>query len=268
MRFKWLGILPGFFCAMGCLTSADKRELENELFVTRTKLLALETSVNEHGQKGSSTDQKLASSYAQMDTIHGEIQRMQGELDRLRIGVQSGRLPGGKEDEAYVANTLQILQQKVTELEKAQAEMLGALSKLSKVKAAHGAEKKTEKGKLKTGEQIEAAFKEKKYHLLVDEVPGLLKKKHLKHGSRAHYLYAESLFKLGQLEEAALEFDKLLQMPSLSASYPKIQLRLGDCFRRLGDKATALVYYGELAAKAPHTPEGKSAEEQIHKLKK
>jgi tetratricopeptide (TPR) repeat protein len=265
MRFKWLGIFPGFFCAMGCLTGTDKKELQDELFTTRTKILALESRLNEHGQRGSTTDQKIASSYVQIDTMHGDIQRVQGELDRLRIGVQSGRLPGGKEEDAYVANTLQILQQKIAELEKAQAEMLGLLSKM---KTQHGAEKKTEKTKLKTGESIETAFKEKKYSAIVEEVPGLLKKKQLKHGDRAHYLYAESLFKLGHMEEAALEFDKLLKVASLSASFPKIQLRLGDCFRRLGDKATALVYYGELTAKFPHTPEAKSAEEQIQKLKK
>lgn len=265
MRFKWLGILPGVFCVAGCLTSSDKKELQDELFVARTKLLALESRLNEHGQKGSSTDQKLASSYVQLETMHGDIQKIQGEIDRLRIGVQSGRLPGGKEEEAVVANTLQTLQQKVAELEKAQVEMLGVLSKM---KNHHSAEKKTEKGKLKTGEQLEAAYKEKKYTAIVDEVPVLLKKKQLKHGDRAHYLYAESLFKLGRLEEAALEYDKLLKFPGLSTSYPKIQLRLGDCFRRLGDKATALVYYGELTAKSPHTPEAKAAEEQIHKLKK
>ncbi len=264
MRFKWLGVLPGFFCVVGCLTSSDKKELQDELFTARTKILALETQLQASGQRG-------ASSSVQIDSMQTDLQRMQGELDLLRIGIKNGRLPGGKEDEPSIATTLEDLQQKIEALEKAQGEMLKALSK---VKSSRGSDKKATKGdsgskeKLKTSESFETAFKEKKYSAIAEEAPGLLKKKQLKHGDRVHYLYAESLFKLGQLEEAALEFDKLLKIPSLSASYPKIQLRLGDCFRRLGDKATALLYYGELTAKSPNTPEATSAEEQMKKLKK
>jgi len=271
MRIKWVGLLVvGGASLGGCLTHGDKKELQDQLFEVRTKMLTIEGQLHETGQRGSSADQRLASSYVKIETLQGELQRILGEIDRLKIGVQTGKLPGTKEEEASVAATLHGVETRVAELEKAQVEILTALEK---VKSHHGAGKKgaaadKDKGKGKSLEVLEEAFTHKKYSSIVEEAPALLKKKQVKHLDRVHYLYAESLFRLSRLEEAALEYDKLLKIPTLTSSYPHIQLRLGDCFRRLGDKATALIYYGELTAKSPNSSEAKSAEEHIDKLKK
>ena len=45
------------------------------------------------------------------------------------------------------------------------------------------------------------------------------------------------------------------------------KLRLGDCFRHLGDKATARLCYEELMAKHTGTNEAKLAKDRLDKLK-
>ena len=52
-------------------------------------------------------------------------------------------------------------------------------------------------------------------------------------------------------------------MPANAAT---IQLRMGDCFRHLGDKKTALVYYSELIDRFPKSSEAKQAETHLKRL--
>ena len=49
---------------------------------------------------------------------------------------------------------------------------------------------------------------------------------------------------------------------------PLLQLRMGDCFRQLGDTKTALIYYNELLAVYPKSSEAALASSYVKKLEK
>ena len=81
------------------------------------------------------------------------------------------------------------------------------------------------------------------------------------------YFYSESLFKLGRISEAAIAYDALMKEKNLAEKTSKVRLRMGDCFRFLGETKAALLYYQELIDKHPKTDEAKYAKKYIEKLK-
>ncbi len=80
------------------------------------------------------------------------------------------------------------------------------------------------------------------------------------------YYYSESLFRVGNVREAAISFSELLKKENLGDLGPKVRLRMGDCFRNLGDKKTAEAYYKLLIEKFPQSHESELAKKQIKKL--
>ncbi len=81
------------------------------------------------------------------------------------------------------------------------------------------------------------------------------------------YLYSESLFKLGRIDEAAISYSELMEKKDLASRSSKVYLRLGDCFRFLGENKTALLYYQDLLRNHPKTEEAGYAKKYIDKLK-
>ncbi|MFY7927394.1 MAG: tetratricopeptide repeat protein, partial [Oligoflexus sp.] len=69
----------------------------------------------------------------------------------------------------------------------------------------------------------------------------------------------------GQIREAALSFNDFID------SKPKDNLavallRMGDCFKELGDVETAKIYYEELIQKFASSDEAKQAKSKLAKL--
>ena len=81
------------------------------------------------------------------------------------------------------------------------------------------------------------------------------------------YLYAESLFKLGNLKDAAIEFHDFLDSKPPVKYLPHAKMRMGDCYRHLGDKETASIYYEELITEFPKAPSLKQLENVWLKLR-
>lgn len=76
---------------------------------------------------------------------------------------------------------------------------------------------------------------------------------------------AESQFRVGNIQEAALKFNDFVD--SKPASHlAEAKMRLGDCFRHLGDNATAKVYYDEVTKQFPGSPEATKAGERLGEL--
>ena len=249
-------------------------ELRKELFNVNTRVVALEQELQDKQQLNS---RQYVSATGRVGQLQEDIQKLQGEVDRLKVGVQRGELPGQNEREPSVAKQiaaieaklagteLSKLEERVAELEKAQNEILNLLEKMDKKKGATG----PKNGGLNNLKAIEHAFQKKRFQDIVDEAPHLLAHKGSKKEelNKIRYFYSESLFKVGNMKEAAISFGELLKSKDHEQGHePHIRLRLGDCFRNLGDKKTALAYYRQLIEKYPTSTESESAHKYIQKL--
>ena len=101
---------------------------------------------------------------------------------------------------------------------------------------------------------------------MVDDAPQVLATKGLKNADLIRFYYSESLFRLGNVREAAIAFSELLKKDNLGDLGPKVRLRMGDCFRTMGDKKTAESYYKLLIEKFPQSKESEIAKKLIKKL--
>ena len=274
MRLEIMNVSKCLFCVVAAwvlVSCAHEDELRKELFDVNTRLLTLESETHDKQQINS---RQYVSASGRVEQIESSLQKINGELDRLRIGVQKGEIPGEDHESSLAkqledvreklkdvdAETLSKLDERVSSLEKAQMEILALLEKLNKKK---GEKKSSSLNSLKA---IELAFQKKHYKEIVEEAPLILEKKAHKDKDAVRYYFSESLFKVGNLKEAAISFSELIKKDKLGEWGPKIHLRMGDCFLHLGDKKAALVYYKQVLGKFPNAPETASAKKHIKKL--
>ncbi len=269
---KWL-LIPAFSVSLiGCF---HDEELRKELFTVNTRVLALETELQDKQQINSRQYVSASSRVGQMEQ---DLQKMKGEIDRLELGVQKGELPGTRDTDPSIAKDIAAIAEKlknfdpekyskfderILALEKTQNEILALLEKIDKKRS----EKPASKIKLSTLKGVEEAFHKKQFKEIVENAPELLSNKHhAKDADMLKYYYAESLFRTGNMKESAIAFGELIKKESIASFAPKIRLRLGDCFRNLGDKKTAIAYYKLLLEKFPSASESETAKQHIKKL--
>jgi hypothetical protein len=126
---------------------------------------------------------------------------------------------------------------------------------------------KKKRGSLKTLNDVKKYFKQKKYVMLLEDLPSLIKKeKRKKNKSELRYYQAESHYKMGHLSEAAFLYNDLLESNEIPDKMSLIYQRVADSFRHLGKKKVAIIYYQELEEKYPRSKEAVWAREQISKL--
>jgi TolA-binding protein len=65
------------------------------------------------------------------------------------------------------------------------------------------------------------------------------------------------------MREAALKFNEFLESKPGKKYLATAKMRIGDCFRHLGDGATAKVYYEELIKEFPDSDEATKAKEGL-----
>ena len=65
---------------------------------------------------------------------------------------------------------------------------------------------------------------------------------------KAFYL-AQSYYYSAKYDQAAIHYSEYLKISPRGAFVSQSQLHLGDCFKELGDKQTAKIYYTELVNK-------------------
>ncbi len=253
------------------LSACMHDELRKDLFNVNTRVLALESEL--HDKQQTNSRQNISTS-SRLNQMQEDLQKIRGDIDKLNVGVRTGELPGQGDQEPSLAKQMAelkelvkdynpeknaALEEKVDALEKTQIEILSLLEKLDKKK---GDNKKT---KL-TSKTIEHAFHAKHFKEIVEDAPHILASKGLKHSESIRYYYSESLFRTGSIQEAAISFSELLKKDHLGDLEPKARLRMGDCFRSLGDKKTALSYYKLLIDKFPESKESELAKKHIKKL--
>lgn len=280
---SWPILVCGVLVSLtACVTPAEEQQIRDDIFTLQTRVVQMESQLSAQGKEiNTATTRQEASTSTRLDKIAIEIQRIKGDIDALRIGVTTGQLPGTDPDqEGSVAKTLSQITERLTSVEENQNKILSVIDKSAEASAKkaekkEAAEKAKEKEKakaekkaasLKTLDDMRTAFDKKKYKLISEEggkvLGGLKGKKDKQEGT---YILAESLYKAGDIREAALKYNEYIESkPKENMSHAL--LRMGDCFKQLGDAETAKIYYQELIQKYNNTNEAKLAKDKLAKL--
>lgn len=259
--FAWL--------ATACLTPGEKQLMKDDVARLQARMVEVENLLNEQGRSISNrSNQHAASANTRIDGITRDIQKIQGEIDTLRVGVITGQLPGiNPENEGSVARTLETIQERLKEIEETQEKIMSVINSTENSRKSTQKQAQKEKTvKITSLAGLEKAFNDKRFrHVAENGVSVLRSQKKKADKEKALYWYAESLYKLGNLREAALNFNDYLDLkPSKNVAHAK--MRLGDCFRHLGDVATAKLFYKDLLSSHKGSSEAEWAEERLAKL--
>jgi TolA-binding protein len=262
----------GLLVLSACITPKEKKDMQNDLFNVQTRLMSLERTITDTSKEaktsGDTAAKKVASTQSDMERLSRDIQQIRGDIDALKIGVQTGQLPGAPEGgEPSLAARLQELTDRLQNVELSQEELLAALKKAG-LKAGGGKKEGKGDGKdkdraLGSAKDLKDAYDAKHYKQVAEEAPNVLKKASAKDKEQVLFLHAESLFKLGKMREAALKYNDFLDGKPEPKLVPLAKMRIGDCFRHLGDGETAKVYYEELIKEFPDSDEAAKAKERL-----
>jgi len=122
---------------------------------------------------------------------------------------------------------------------------------------------------LTTLKNFRDAYGKRQFKRVAEDAPAALKATtKAKDREEIAFLFAESLYKMGQMREAALQFNEFIDSKPTAKYLPQARLRMGDAFRNLGDPATAKLYYQELITKHPKSPEANKAKDRLKDLGK
>lgn len=248
----------------GCVSIGKEKQIQNDIYTLQTRTLKIEEALKNND--GRELLQRMAATEAKLEKINLEIQKIKGEIGALRIGVITGQLPGTDSDqEGSVAGTLNNIITRLETLEVAQTEVLTAINKVSK---SPGRVKKrsSKNDSLNSKIELKKAFDKKDYQLIARDAPAVLRKTGKKDKEEVLYLLAESLYKLGKLRDAALKYNDFVDQQSKSAKVAHARMRLGDCFRHLGDANTAKLYYKDVIKYHPQSAEAQKSKERLDSL--
>lgn len=264
-----LNRIGGFILLIGavsCVTPAEERQIRDDIAGLQARMLDMENAVNETGRSISNrSNQHAASTNTRLDKIERDLQRIKGDIDTLRVGVITGQMPGiSSENEGSVAQSLELIRERLQVVEEEQKRVIEAIDKANKGTKKNA--KRTDRNKVSNLKEMRRAFDEKRYAHVADSGAQVVRKqKKQSNKQQALYLFAESLYKLGRLRDAALRFNEYLELkPSEHVAHAK--MRMGDCFRHLGDKDTARIYYEELLSKHQDSDEAEKAKDRLAKL--
>lgn len=263
-----------YVCSTGCFTPNKERQLNSDIYSLQQRTFELEKKLSDKSstqQTSSDTTKKsIASTTMTVEKLEIEIQRLKGELDALKVGIRTGQVPGEEVEEGTLIYTINDILTRMESVEESQAEILAAIRGDKKDKKdkkdSDSASKSTA---INTVDELSSAFDKKLYPKVISEAPDLLKKVNKKSSKETiMFLYAESLYKLGKLRDAALKFNDFIDAKPSKEKIAHAKLRMGDCFRHLGDNATSKVYYSELIEEFPGTEQAETAAKRLDKLKK
>lgn len=284
------GIYPVYLLAISLLVSCQTKENEERdrrIFAMQTRMLRLEDRVLTENKaaikSGEHLSMNLAESQVNQEEARRSLQTLEGDLETLRYFLGINGLSPDELSSKGLDNRLLLiekrldevprkqekLEEKIKELRKTQNKILENIENLAKINASKKSSVKNtrKRAKLKSLNEAKKAYKGKRYLHVAEDFLNLERKVKDSEKPELNYLHAQSLFKLGRISAAAVSFDELLKSKKLGAKASKVYLRLGDCFRLLGDKKTALIYYEELVTKFPKSAEVKIARNYLEKLK-
>jgi TolA-binding protein len=269
-----------------CVTVAREKEIRKDIFDIQTRMMRFEQVYEK--QTGDTARQKFAAAATELDRVRTDINRLNGDVDALRMGVQSGKMPGTPDTPETVAARLKGLEDKLTLVQTAQEEILQLLEKGGNAKGlkASKADPDRDKGdkagkddktaKTDAGEGVEfknfgamkSAFQKNRFRDVSEAAPKVIHGLKGKDKDEAIYMYAESLFRSGNTLDAALQFNNYMDTKPRRERVAHSKLRLGDCFRAQGDVGTAKIYFQEIIKEFPTSSEAKRSKERLADLSK
>ncbi len=253
-----------------CVTPAQKREMDDHIFRLQTRLLQLESNLansrTADQKTGEVHSKSIASTSSDVERLGIEVKRIKGDIDALKVGVQTGQMPGVEgQQEGSLGAQLAEIRSRLETVENQQKEILYAMDHGGSI-AKKSSEKKDSPVDA-TGnsdfDTVQAAYKKKKYKDVVELAPTAIGKSKGKDKINLLMIYGESLMKLQKPKEAALQFNELIELKPGEKQMALAKLRLGDAFKAMGDKDTSKLFYDEVATKYAGTPEGDKAKKAL-----
>ncbi len=274
--FIWLlqSGLAILFLLSGCFTAQKQREYDEKIIMLQANIVELERKLEGNSQE-KGINQKLAASSSSFEKVSADIRSLRGEIDRLKVAIATGKLPGEPDSAPSIGAQLTAINARLDRMEGVgldpdlkdgiPAEDEGSGEKTPKKTESSPSEEKKTSPKISVN-TLKKGFEDKRYKYVVQNAPDLIKKLKGAQKKEASFLHAESLYKIGELKNAALAYDVYVNLsPKSAATTAHALMRLGDCFRHLGDKATAKIYYKDLISKYPKSTEARSAKERLEK---
>lgn len=266
---SFLSLLLVVFFAVSCVTPAQKREMDDHIYRLQTRLLQLESNLANSRladqRVGEANNKHIAATTSDVERLGIEVKRVKGEIDALKIGVQTGQMPGVEgHQEGSISAQLVEIRSRLETVENQQKEIIHTLAA-----GTSSTKKRQNKGEVLTKneasgtESIETAYKRKKYKKVADLAPAAISKANGKEKINLLMMYGESLMKLQQPKQAALQFNEVVELKPGEKQTAQAKLRLGDAFKALGDKDTSKLFYDEVATKYAGTPEGDKAKRAL-----
>jgi TolA-binding protein len=269
----------------GCLTLNEQRQMRSDITALQGQISQLEQNLTQ--EKTSDTGVKaMASTGANIDRLSQQQSKMAGDIDLLRRALEKGDVPGIDTGKESLLGRLNTLESRMTALEQSQKEMLELLEKSggspSSSRSDSGASDskplKDQDTRLivdpkqsgsKAIKEARVLFNKNKWKQIIEVAPQWLPKFDKKVEKEEFFsIYSESLFKSGDIKEAAIKYNEFLEMKPSKKFLPLAKMRMGDCYRHLGDNDTALIYYNEVIKDFPKTDQGIKAKERVAQLGK
>ena len=269
---QYVLLLAVVWLVSACATRAKYAALEGDMFVLKKRILDIENGIDstrkEQVDKNTAGNRRLAEVQRRIATLEVKLQKMQGLLDAVKVGVITGRYPGLGAEHESVAGTLSALQTNVDELSSNQKRVLKEFKSLLAVYDKQKRVKRSKKRKkIKDLAGLQQAFGRKRYRYVFEDAQAVIKRlQGQPKRFEAMYLLAESTFKLGKIRDAALYFNDLVEAGSTRRYQRLAKLRLGDCFRHLGDKKSARLFYQDVINNFADSEEAKKATAKLQSL--
>jgi len=275
--------LTGFFT--GCLTLNEQRQMRTDIGRLEDQLKQLEQNLSQEKTSGTGV-KAMASTGANIDRLAQQQSKMAGDIDLLRRALEKGEVPGVDTGKDSLLGRLNSLESRMTAVEMSQKEIIELLEKSKgsiqvsrpESSASEAKPAKEQDSKLivdpkesgsKAIKEARVLFNKNKWKQVIEVAPQWLPKFDKKVEKEEFFsIYAESLFKNGDIKEAAIKYNEFLEMKPSKKFLPLAKMRMGDCYRHLGDNDTALIYYNEVIKDFPKSDQGMKSKERVAQIGK
>lgn len=267
------------FSINACVTHSAMNTWLADMHKLKKRVLELERGLleatQESADKGDISTKQYTSNRQRLDDIDAQLQKVMGLLDAVKVGVITGKYPGIDSSGESIADSISDLQMRIGEIESSHTVLMQEFKRLVALYDKKHRLKQNKKRKtISSLKGLRTAFEKKRYLHVFEDAKRVIKRMQEsdnKHEAKheAMYLHAESAFKLGKIRDAALYFNELVEQSAEEDKYTKTaKTRLGDCFRYLGDVATAKLFYEDIVRSYPESQEATKAEEKLQAMSK
>ncbi len=248
----------------GCFSARKEAALKEQIWKLRNRVSHLEQKFQKRESKLSylekaSTEARtlLNSARSNLQVSRSSVEYMKGEMEEVRIKLDRD-----------IDVRLRQIEKELTDLNNLVSSGRVASAPTPKPKKIPVAKKKSEPPQV-TYKKARAEFQRKNYKRVVQLLYDF-DKKHSSFRSMDEILYlkAESHYRLKDYRSAALSFNQVLEKFTKSVFAPVSQMRMGDCYRILGDKNMAKIYFSEFLKKYSRSKYRGEVQKKLSRLTK